>query len=162
MNGRRRGTREESRKQALDSAWSMEMSRLTRDGTVGPVSRDQTLRCERGQRKIHFPCLAADHEQDWYPSPVVRAIHTNIVTHTAVVTHTYIYAYYTTTVNRAQMYMSPPKKYTGTCYINQYKQQYCTSTYICTYQIQLTTSRFGNLTRLIHITLLEVSGGRTY
>ena len=40
MNGRRRGTREESRKQALDSAWSMEMSKLTRDGTAGPVSRD--------------------------------------------------------------------------------------------------------------------------
>ena len=26
----------------------------------------------------------------------------------------------------------PNKKYTGTWYINQYKQQYCTSTYICT------------------------------
>ena len=25
------------------------------------------------------------------------------------------------------------KKYIGTWYINQYKQQYCTSTYICTY-----------------------------
>ena len=34
MNGRRRGTREESRKQALDSAWSMEMSKMTRDGTA--------------------------------------------------------------------------------------------------------------------------------
>ena len=40
MNGRRSRTREKSRKQALDSAWSMEMSRLTRDGTAEPVSRD--------------------------------------------------------------------------------------------------------------------------
>ena len=62
MNGRRRGTREESRKQALDSAWNMKMSRLTRDGTAEPVSRDQILRRERGQRIIHFPCSAADHE----------------------------------------------------------------------------------------------------
>ena len=133
MNGRRRGTREESRKQALDSAWSMEMSKLTRDGTAEPVSRDQILRRERGQRIIHFPCSTADHEQDWQPCPVVRAIHTNIAphTHTAVVTHMCIYAYYTTTVNRTRMYMSPNKKYTW--YINQYKQQSCTSTYICTY-----------------------------
>ena len=29
MNGRRRGAREESRKQALDLAWSMEMNKLT-------------------------------------------------------------------------------------------------------------------------------------
>ena len=108
------------------------MNKLTRDGTAEPVSRDQILRRERGQRMIHFSCPAADHEQDWQPCLVVRAIHTNIVlhTHTAVVTHTYIYAYYTT-VNRARMYMSPNTKYTW--YINQYKQQYCTSTYICTY-----------------------------
>ena len=92
------------------------MSKLTRDGTAEPVSRDQILRRERGQRIIHFPCSAADHEQDWQPSPVVRAIHTNIVlhTHTAVVTYIYMYEYYTTTVNRARMYMPPKKKYTGT------------------------------------------------
>ena len=64
MNVCRRGKREESRKQALDSAWSMEMSKLTRDGTAEPVSRDQILRRERGQRKNHFPCSAADHGQD--------------------------------------------------------------------------------------------------
>ena len=70
------------------------MSKLTRDGTGEPVTRDQILRRERGQRIIYFPCLAADHEQqDWQPCPVVTATHTNIVlhTHTAVVTHTYIY-----------------------------------------------------------------------
>ena len=48
---------------------SMEMNRLTRDGTAEPVSRDQILRHARGQGNIHFPCLA-DHEQDWQPYPV--------------------------------------------------------------------------------------------
>ena len=48
---------------------SMEMSRLTRDGSAEPVSRDQILRRERGQGNIHFPC-SADHEQDWQPYPV--------------------------------------------------------------------------------------------
>ena len=45
---------------------SMEMSRLTRDGTAEPVSRDQVLRHARGQGDIDFPC-SADHEQDWQP-----------------------------------------------------------------------------------------------
>ena len=48
---------------------SMEMSRLTRDGTAEPVSRDQILRHERGQGNIHFRC-PADHEQDSQPYPV--------------------------------------------------------------------------------------------
>ena len=48
---------------------SMEMSRLTRDGTAEPVSRDRILRHARGQGNIHFPC-SADHEQDWQPYPV--------------------------------------------------------------------------------------------
>ena len=50
---------------------SMEMSRLTRDGTAEPVSRDQILRHARGQGNahFHFPC-SADHEQDWQPCPV--------------------------------------------------------------------------------------------
>ena len=47
----------------------MKMSRLTRDGTAEPVSRDQILRRERGQGNINFPC-SADHEQDWQPYPV--------------------------------------------------------------------------------------------
>ena len=45
------------------------MSRLKRDGTAEPVSRDQILRHERGQGNIHFPC-SADHVQDWQPYPV--------------------------------------------------------------------------------------------
>ena len=45
------------------------MSRLTRDGTAEPISRDQILRHVRAQGNIHFPC-SADHEQDWQPYPV--------------------------------------------------------------------------------------------
>ena len=45
------------------------MSRLTRDGTAEPISRDQILRHERGQGNIHFSC-SADHVQDWQPYPV--------------------------------------------------------------------------------------------
>ena len=48
---------------------SMEMSRLTRDGTAELVSRDQILRHPRGQGNIQFPC-SVDHEQDWQPYPV--------------------------------------------------------------------------------------------
>ena len=66
----------------------MEMSRLTRDGTAEPVSRDQILRHARGQGNVHFPC-SADHEQDWQPYPVdpysaisyVMTIHTYIHIH---------------------------------------------------------------------------------
>ena len=47
----------------------MEMSRLTRDGTAEPISRDQILRRECGQGNIDFPS-AADHVQDWQPYPV--------------------------------------------------------------------------------------------
>ena len=47
----------------------MEMGRLTRDRTAEPVSRDQILRRERGQGRIHSPC-SADHVQDWQPCPV--------------------------------------------------------------------------------------------
>ena len=48
---------------------SIEMSRLTRDGTAEPVPRDQILRHERGRGTIHFYC-SADHVQDWQPYPV--------------------------------------------------------------------------------------------
>ena len=46
------------------------MSRLTRDGTAEPVSRDPILRHARtGTGEYYFPC-SADHEQDWQPYPV--------------------------------------------------------------------------------------------
>ena len=51
MNGRRSGTREKSRKQALGSAWSMEISKLTRDGTAEPVSRDQKFSGANGDKE---------------------------------------------------------------------------------------------------------------
>ena len=47
----------------------MEKSRLTRDGTAKPVSRDQILRRERGQGSIHFPS-SADHGQGGQPYSV--------------------------------------------------------------------------------------------
>ena len=63
---------------------SMEMSRLTRDGTAEPVSRDQIFRREREQGNVHFPC-SAGYDQDWQPHPVdpYSAIcdgHTSIMT----------------------------------------------------------------------------------
>ena len=65
---------------------SMEMSRLTRDGTTAePVSRDQILRHERGQGNIHFSC-SADHVQDWQPH-VVDPYSCYMCDHTY--THTY-------------------------------------------------------------------------
>ena len=48
---------------------SIEMNRLTRDGTAEAVSRDQILRYKRGQGNIHFSC-SADHVQDWPTYPV--------------------------------------------------------------------------------------------
>ena len=132
------------------------MSKLTRDGTAEPVSRDQILRREREQRIIHFPCSAADHDQDWQSCPVVRAIHTNIVVHThaAVVTHTHIYIciLYDNSEPCTNVHISKSKIYLvykpiQTAVLYQYIYMYLP-------RIQLTTSRFGNLPRLIHITLL--------
>ena len=45
------------------------MSRLTRDSTAEPVSRDQIIKRERGQGNAHFPS-SADYDQDWQPYPV--------------------------------------------------------------------------------------------
>ena len=64
---------------------SMEMSRLTRDGTAEPVSRIQIFRRERGQGNINFLC-SADHEQDWQPYPVDISLATVYV----MIIHTYI------------------------------------------------------------------------
>ena len=47
----------------------MEMSRLARDRTAEPISRDQIFRYVRGQENTIFPC-SVDHEQDWQPYPV--------------------------------------------------------------------------------------------
>ena len=58
------------------SLLSMEMSRLTRDGTAETVSLDQILRRGRGQGNTHFACSAC-HEQYYYMSNLItRLIHT--------------------------------------------------------------------------------------
>ena len=85
MNGHRRGTREESRISSRFSL-SMEMSRLMRDGTAEPVSRDQILRRERGQTIIHFPC-SAEHEQCRIGN-LTRLIHSLAI---CVTIHAYIH-----------------------------------------------------------------------
>ena len=54
IDGRRRGNREDPL--IKPSAWVWRMSRLTRDGTAEPVSRNQILRRKRGQGKSIFPC----------------------------------------------------------------------------------------------------------
>ena len=71
------------------------MSRLTRDGTAEPVSRDRILRRVRGLGNIHFPC-SADHEQDWQPYPVDP--------YSAIICddHTYIHTYVLLSCDHAQ------------------------------------------------------------
>ena len=87
------------------------MSRLTRDGTAEPISRDQILRHARGQGNINFPC-SADHEQDWQPYPVdpysaicddhTTYIHTYITAQSGPV----IYSFYATACNPPGGYLS--------------------------------------------------------
>ena len=59
----------QSRSWSAEQGEKKKKSRLTRDGTAEPVSRDQILRQERGQGNIIFSC-SADHVQDWQPYPV--------------------------------------------------------------------------------------------
>ena len=49
------------------------MSRLKREVAAEPVSRDQMLRRERGQRKKKIP-RSADHEQDWLISYILQGL----------------------------------------------------------------------------------------
>ena len=65
---------------------SMEMSRLTRDGTAEPVSRDQILRHARGQGNIIFPVQLTTSRID----NLARLIHTLLYVMTI---HTYIRTY---------------------------------------------------------------------
>ena len=63
------------------------MSRLTRDGTAEPVSRDQILRRERGQGNINFPCHQLTTSRI---GNLTRLIHTLAI---CVTIHTYINTY---------------------------------------------------------------------
>ena len=65
---------------------SMGMSRLTRDGTAEPVSRDQILRHARGQGNIIFPvqlttCRIGNLTRLIHTLQYVMTIHTYIHTH---------------------------------------------------------------------------------
>ena len=62
----------------------MDMSRLTRDGTAEPVSRDQILRHARVQGKIIFPVQLTTSRI----GNLTRLIHTLLYVMTI---HTYIY-----------------------------------------------------------------------
>ena len=67
----RRGKREKSREEAPDSAGVLRMSRMTRDGTAEPVSRDQILRRERKQgEKYMFPVQPTTSRIGNLPYPV--------------------------------------------------------------------------------------------
>ena len=88
------------------------MSRLTRDGTAEPVSRDQILRREQGQGKTYFPC-SADHEQDWQRLILTRAMcddHTYIDCMHRYKTHKYtlyakVYALRTNSFSARQIFI---------------------------------------------------------
>ena len=103
MDGRRRGTRGESRKQALDSAWSMEMSRLTREmGLPNPFRETKFIGATGDREYFIFSVQLADHEQDWQPCPVAMVVHINIALRTYRCSYTYIYMHIQyTAVNRA-------------------------------------------------------------
>ena len=60
------------------------MSRLTRDGTPEPVSRDKILRCERGQGNINLPVQLTTSRIGNF----TRSIHTLAI---CVTLHTYIH-----------------------------------------------------------------------
>ena len=83
----------------------MEMSRLTRDGTAKPVSRDQILRHERGQGNIRFPC-SADHVQDWQPYPV-DPYSCYVCDHTYI--HTYIVCAFHAFIKPLVVFVSRPE-----------------------------------------------------
>ena len=68
------------------------MSRLTRDGTAEPVSRDQILRHARGQANIIFPVQLTTSRI----GNLTRLIHTLLYVMTIHTLHTYIHTYCTT------------------------------------------------------------------
>ena len=65
---------------------SMEMSRLTRDGTAEPISRDRTLGHARGQGNIIFSVQLTTSRVGNF----TRLIHTLLY---VIIIHTYIHTY---------------------------------------------------------------------
>ena len=88
-----RGTREEFLN--IIFSLSMEMSRLARDGTAEPVSRDQILSRDRGHENIHLPCSTSRIDNltrlihalaiEYVVAVVVDSVHTYIQRMVAVV-----------------------------------------------------------------------------
>ena len=72
----------------------MEMSRLTRDGTAEPVSRDQILRHARGQGNTIFPVQLTTSRI----GNLTRLIHTLLLVYVMTI-HTYI-LYQTLSIER--------------------------------------------------------------
>ena len=71
----------------------MELSRLTRDGTAEPISRDQILRHARGQGNIIFPVQLTTSRI----GNLTWLIHTLLYVMT-IHTHTYIHSNITTII----------------------------------------------------------------
>ena len=52
----------------MENDFNMENKQADTRRTAEPVSRDQTVRRQRGQENIHSPC-SADHKKEWQPYP---------------------------------------------------------------------------------------------
>ena len=83
---------------------TMEMSRLARDGTVEPVSRDQILRCERTRTEgnIIFFC-STDHVQGWY---TLATCVTNMKAFSATIACNMLFYFNTHAISFKQRYVS--------------------------------------------------------
>ena len=79
------------------------MSRLTRDGTAEPVSRDQILRHARGQGNTIFPVQLTTSRI----GKLTRLIHTLLYVMTI---HTYINTYIHTYKEKAEMVQKNTRK----------------------------------------------------
>ena len=117
---------------------SMEMSRLTRDGTAETVSRGQIIRREHEQGQVHFRC-SADNVQDGQP---------------------YTYDPYTCYPEYGDEHRLTRDR-TAEPVSRDQIFRHARGQRIFIFPVQLTTSRIGNLAQLIH-TLLYVMTIHTY
>ena len=119
------------------------MSRLTRDGTAEPVSRDQILRRERGQGKKKKNCLA-DHEQDWQPYPVGPYPDESSADYTYIIIYC-IQIMHNNNTRYAGDDLDTTRQYDNVCMYSMWttQQDARTDFVIMVEQITLTTSRWG-------------------